>query len=450
MQSTFRAHHNFALAHAIDVANVLGVPVLVYHGLRRDYPWANDRLHTFILESVVDLGAAFATRGIQYSFWLDQDPAPGVPWGDATKQTTPPGPPSALKQLADRAALVVTDFLPTFIHPRQISGLRRKTATPVVAVDSATVVPMRFHDRAHLSAVGIRNVLMKALPRFLVAPEEPAPNVRRAIEVPFIPTVPTLATIPALVAGCAIDHSVPPVAATRGGTQAGQARLRDFLATGLPRYAAERGDPNAGATSRLSPYLHFGNVSPHEVILAVHAAGVGGDGASENAAKFIDEALVWRELSHNFCFYDPKHHTAEAIPGWAQVELEKHRTDPRPVLYTDAEIEGATTGEPLWNAAQRQYLRDGFMHNSLRMLWGKAVLAWTPDAATTLRILEHNNNKYSLDGRDSSTYGGIHWIFGKFDRPFFRRPIYGTVRFMSLKTAKDKFDVAALVHRYPA
>lgn len=451
MQSTFRAHHNFALHHAVDVANALRVPVLVYHGLRHDYPWANDRLHTFILESVVDLAAAFAARGIQYTFWLDESDAPGATWpAEAERRpAAAPRPPSALQILADRAALVVTDFLPTFIHPRQLRGLRRKTKTPVVAVDSATVVPMRFHDKAHLSARGIRPVLMNALPRFLVAPEEPVLDVRRTIEVPFTPTVPTLETIPALVARCAIDHTVPPVEAIRGGTVAGQARLRDFLVTGLPRYAAERGDPNAPVTSRLSPYLHFGNVSPHEVLLAVRAADIPGDTGSsgENAEKFVDEALVWRELAHNFCFFDPRHRTPAAIPSWAQVELEKHREDPRPALYTDAQIEAADTGEPLWNAAQRQYLRDGFMHNYLRMLWGKAVLQWTTDAATALRILEHNNNKYSLDGRDASTYSGLHWIFGKFDRPFYRHPIYGTVRYMSLKTAKDKFDVAALLRR---
>ncbi len=451
MQSTFRAHHNFALTHAIETANALGLPVLVYHGLRRDYPWANDRLHTFLLETVTDLVAAFVTRGIQYAFWLDEAQTPGVRW-DEPRAARPPGSaeeePSHLQTLADRAALVVTDFLPTFIHPRQLRGLRRKTSTPVVAVDSATVVPMRYFDRVHLTARGIRPHLMNALPTYLVEPEEVAPLVRRPVELPFTPTVPTLSTIPALVARCAIDHSVPPVPTIRGGTIAGRARLRNFLVTGLPRYAAERGDPNAPITSRLSPYLHFGNLSPHEVLLAVRAADTGAD-AAKNIDKFVDEALIWRELAHNFCYFDTKHRTTSAIPVWAQVELDKHKEDPRPALYTDAELEGALTADPLWNAAQRQYLRDGFMHNYLRMLWGKAVLQWTPDAAAALRILEHLNNKYSLDGRDASTYAGIHWIFGKFDRPFYRHPVYGTVRYMSLKAAKDKFDLPALLKRYP-
>jgi deoxyribodipyrimidine photo-lyase len=157
---------------------------------------------------------------------------------------------------------------------------------------------------------------------------------------------------------------------------------------------------------------------------------------------------VWRELAHNFCHHDPKHRTVEAIPAWARKELTDHEADARPALYTLEQLAAARTDEPLWNAAQRQYLRDGFMHNYLRMLWGKAVIAWTPDAATALRYLEDLNNRYSLDGRDPSTYGGIHWLFGKFDRPFYRRDIYGTVRFMSLKAAKDKFDLPALLRRY--
>lgn len=431
MQGTFRAHHNFALAYAVEEADARGVPVLVYHGLRPDYPWANDRLHTFVLESVAELYAAFATRGIQYAFWL----------GDGAEEHGR----TALVELAERAALVVTDDLPTFIHPGQIRGLRRKVTTPVVAVDSATVVPMRFHEKPHASARGIRPVLMGALPRFLTdLPDERAPRVTRAVDLPFTPTRPTVATIPALVAGLPIDHTVPPVADTPGGTNAGQARLAAFLADGLPRYAKERGDPNAGATSRLSPYLHFGNVSPHEVIGAVHAVG------GENAEKFVDEAFVWRELSYNFCHFDPRHRTAQAIPAWAQEELTKHAGDPRPALFSLEQLAAATTGEPLWDAAQRQYLRDGWMHNALRMLWGKTVLAWTPDAATALVHLETLNNRYSLDGRDASTYASLQWIFGKFDRPFYRRPIYGTVRYMSLKTAKDKFDVGALLRRYPA
>lgn len=431
MQSTHRAHDNFALDFAIEQANALRLPVVVYHGLRVDYPWASDRLHTFILEAVVDLYADFEARGIQYGFYLD--PGPG---------RRPARSPLVL--LAERAALVVTDYFPTFIVPRQTRALRRKVEPPVVAVDSCTVVPLAFFDRAHLTAISFRSALNPAVPHYLRRPESPEPRIQRAIDLSFEPLVPTAATIPALVAGLSIDHAVPPAPAIRGGTRAGRERLAEFLATGLSSYAELRGDPTAEhATSRISPYLHFGNLSPHEVVLGAREAGAG-----QSSDKFQDEALVWRELSYNFVQHDPKHRTVDAIPGWAREELRKGEADARPVLYTDAELEYARTGDELWNASQRAFLVDGWMHNVMRMLWGKAVLQWTPNAAECLRILEHLNNKYSLDGRDPSTYAGIHWIFGKFDRPFYRRPVYGTVRYQSLKAAAGKFDTEAYISRH--
>ena len=434
MQTTHRARDNFALNFAVEQANGLGLPVLVYHGLRHDYPWASDRLHTFILESVADLAREFAARGIQYAFYLERT-------GDDAESRRASGRPSPLVALARRAALVVTDHFPTFIVPRQTRALRRKVDTPVIAVDSATVVPMRYHEREYPTAAGFRPRLMAALPHYLHPVENPDPLVRRPIEVGF--DQPADLPVAALVASCDVDHSVPPSPLFRGGPTAARDRLHRFLEAELARYAEERGDPNAAATSMLSPYLHFGNISPHEVVLAAREAG-----PPEAFARFQDEILTWRELSYNFCHFNPGHRKVEAIPAWAREELRKGERDDRPVLYSDEELEQARTGEPLWDAAQRAYLRDGWMHNTLRMLWGKAVLQWTATAGDALRILEHLNNKYALDGRDPNSYSGIHWIFGKFDRPFYRRPIYGTVRYQSLKAAAGKFDTEAYCRRY--
>jgi deoxyribodipyrimidine photo-lyase len=211
----------------------------------------------------------------------------------------------------------------------------------------------------------------------------------------------------------------------------------------LPRYAEERSDPNADATSGLSPYLHFGNLSPAEVVLRAREAG-----PPEPFAKFQDEILTWRELAFTFTHFNPRHRTVEAIPDWARRELRAGESDARPALYGAGELERARTADPLWNAAQTAYLWDGWMPNPLRMLWGKSVIQWTRNAAEALGILEHLNNKYSLDGRDPSSYLNLHWVFGKFDRPFYRRPIYGTVRYMSLKAAEKKFDVGRVIERY--
>lgn len=451
LQATFRAHDNFALNFAIEQADALGVPVLVYHGLRHDYPWASARLHTWILESVVDLRRDFAAKGIQYAFWLDRSRGAWTDWPAGRRGSDTAGQDAAadwspLVHLADRAALVVTDYTPTFIHPRQLRGLRKRTATPVIAVDSATVVPMAAHAKEHSTARGFRTALLEPLAHHLWPVPNPLPRVRRPVDVGFEDDAPavTPATIASLVAGCDVDQAVAASPMFRGGTAAGRARLHEFVARGLARYADDRNDPNnLEAVSRLSPWLHFGNVSIHEVLLTARAAG-----PAAAYAKFEDEAVTWRELAHNFCHWNPKHRTVAGIPAWAREQLASHEADPRPARYTLAQLERAETADPLWNAMQRSYLRDGWMHNYVRMLWGKAVLMWTRDAAECLAFLEHLNNKYSLDGRDPNSYGGIMWTFGKFDRPFYRRPIYGTVRYQSLRAAADKFDVPGYIRRY--
>ena len=427
-----RMEENFAFNFAAGQANLLGLPLLVYQGLRPDYTWASDRHHTFILESVAELQAEFGDRGVQFAFYLAQGRRGAEAQGE--KQRSP------LVQLADRAALVVTEYSPTFIHPRQLKRLREKTATPVVAVDTSCVVPLAAITKAHPTARGFRTDLWRHYPDHLRAVGHVEPRVRRPIDLPFEPTA--VRDIPALVAGCDIDHSVPPSPTIRGGTRAARTRFAWFLEHGLPRYETDRNDPTIDATSRMSPYLHFGNIGVQELLLRAKEAG-----PADQYAKFEDETVTWRELAHNFCFHDRKHRTVEAIPAWARAELTRHESDPRH-LYTDEQLEHALTEDELWNACQRSLLRDGELHNYVRMLWGKAVLQWTPNAAEALRILEHLNHKYALDGRDPNSYGGIFWVFGKFDRPFYRRPIYGTVRYQSTRAAKDKFDVSAYIARY--
>jgi len=420
-----RARNNAALNFAVEQANELRLPVQVYQGLRPDYPWASDRIHTFILESVVDLQHEFAERGIPYVFHLVREQGRGAAR-------------SPLQLLASRAALVVTEFYPTFIVPRQTLRLREKLTVPVIAVDSSTVVPMKHFDRQFFSARAFRPRLLETAENYLHRYVDPEPAVRRRIDVGFEVTV--VGAPSRLAALCSIDHTVPPSPTIRGGSRAAHQRLAEFCATGLRDYSEGRNDPNKDVTSRLSPYLHFGNISSTEILLAVREAA-----PAAEYARFQDEILVWRELAHNFVYHDRRHRTVAAIPAWARKELDDHSADPRPARYSAAELEEARTAEPLWNACQRAYLRDGFMHNYLRMLWGKSVLLWTRDCGSALRILEHLNNKYALDGRDPNTYAGIHWCMGKFDRPFYRRPIFGTVRYMSLKAAAGKFDVPRFI-----
>lgn len=428
IQTTMRSRDNPALNFAVERANELGLPIVVYQGLRPDYPWASDRLHAFVLESVADLAADFARRGIPYGFFLE-------------RARRAPAPSSPLEELARRAALVVTDYFPTFIVPRQTRRLRERIDAPVIAVDSCTIVPMAQISRQHPTARGFRTEVTAALPHFLHPVGNSEPRIRRAFEFPFDVTRPGTGAVGAavLAASCDIDHSVGPSPVLRGGQEAARVRLIGFVETGLTRYQEDRGDPNRPeAVSGLSPYLHFGNISPQEVLLRVRDVA-----AREQYARFEDELLVWRELAHNFCHHDPRHRTLDATPAWARQELDDHAADPRPARYTMAQLERGETESALWNAAQRCYVRDGTMHNHLRMLWGKAILHWSEDAAEALRTMEHLNNKYALDGRDANSYAGFQWILGKFDRPFYRRPVFGTVRYMSLAAAGRKFDLPA-------
>lgn len=423
IQSTQRAHDNFALNFAIERGDELGLPVVAYFSLRPDYPWASDRFHAFMLEGVLDMATGLAAKGVTFVPFIDTRlPGPDVEHHDV------------LRRLASRAALVVTDWFPTFIMPRQIRNLRRAVDCPVVAVDSATVIPAQRLGRAFSGARHIRPVLMKELEDWLLPVENPEPRNRRAPTLDLEPTTVTAVTIAALVASAPIDHTVPPARGWTGGSGAAARRLAWWTEHGLPRYE-ERNDPNVDATSKMSPWLHFGHESPHRILLAAKAAG-----PRPQYEKFLDELLVWRELAFNFCTHDAKHRTVEAIPPWARKELADHDADPRTV-YDLATLEAAATGDELWNACQRAYLRDGWMHNYLRMLWGKSVIGWSRDAAAALAALEHLNNRWALDGRDPNSYAGVLWCFGKFDRPFYRRPVFGTVRYMSLKAAKTKFDV---------
>ncbi|MBM4185675.1 MAG: deoxyribodipyrimidine photolyase [Gemmatimonadetes bacterium] len=423
-----RTTGNPALTFAIEQANLMGVPVLLYQGLRPDYPWASDRIHTFILQAAVDLYQGFARRGIQYAFYLDG--------GDHSSG------PSPLVSLARRAKLVVTEFFPTFIQPRQLRGLRERVETPVVAVDASTLVPLRYLDLEYATARAIRPVLHRALPHYLVPISTPEPSHRRRIELPFdehLNGSSTSGDLAALIATLDIDHAVAPSPTVVGGERAAWDRLDRFVTKGLPRYL-ERNDPNLDVTSRLSPHLHFGTIGIADVLLRAQQAG-----PADQFAKFLDEALVWRELAFNTVYFNRRHRSLGAVPEWARRELEAHSDDPRASRYDLATLESGRTHEELWNAAQQSLVKYGELHNYVRMLWGKSVLLWTASAAEALRLLEHLNHRYALDGRDPCSYGGILWCFGRYDRPFYRRPILGTVRYMSLKAARDKFDVPAYI-----
>jgi deoxyribodipyrimidine photo-lyase len=237
------------------------------------------------------------------------------------------------------------------------------------------------------------------------------------------------------------DRSVKPVDTFTGGTHAALKRMKDFIGNHLHAYATKRNHPEIGGTSRLSPYLHFGHISPLTIALAVQEA-VEEDKVTKAASNsFLNELIGWREISVNFVKHVPNYDSLECAPDWAQKTLKEHARDKRDPQYTLEELEQSKTYDELWNAAQTQMVRYGWMHNYLRMYWAKKILEWSPNPARAYEYAVILNDKYELDGRDPNGYQGIAWaIAGVHDRPWFERPIFGTIRYMSGASSGKKFD----------
>jgi deoxyribodipyrimidine photo-lyase len=261
-----------------------------------------------------------------------------------------------------------------------------------------------------------------------------------------------------------LDHAVPPVA-LQGGPEAAGETLRRFLEERLDRYDEDRNQPGVEGTSGLSPYLHFGHVSIHDVAAEVlrrdgwdpgrvapgaTGARAGWWGASPPVESFLDEAIIWRELGYHFAWHRLEDHARyESLPPWAIETLEDHAGDPRPHLYDRAGFETAATHDPLWNAAQNQLRAEGRIHGYLRMLWGKKILEWSPHPREALATMLALNDRWAIDGRDPNSVSGIFWVLGRFDRPWGpERPIFGKVRYMTSRNTARKFDVKGYLERW--
>ena len=238
-----------------------------------------------------------------------------------------------------------------------------------------------------------------------------------------------------------LDRSVGPVAAWKGGTHTGLARLRKFVEIMLPQYELTRNHPEMDGTSAMSPYLHYGHVGPQTIALAVQAAAEKNPALTSAKDSYFNELIAWRELSINFVKYDPNYDSVECAADWAKATLAEHAPDERPILYTLEQLEAAETFDELWNAAQTQMVEYGWMHNYMRMYWGKKIVAWTPDVSGAYRFTAFGNVKDVVDGRDPNGYSGVAWaIVRKFDKPWFERAVFGKVRYMSGASTGKKFD----------
>jgi deoxyribodipyrimidine photo-lyase len=417
-----RVESNHALAHAATLADELGFPLLFYEGLTCTYASANDRLHTFLLEGVAETERRAAQAGIGYVFYLRQRRS---------------DPNDALYRLAKEAAAVVTDDYPVFIAAEHNQSVPGRIGAAYFAVDASCVVPMSSFDKREYGAYTIRPKIRKLLPEHL----KPIPRIqlKRRWNAPRPPihTEVTTRNINDLVAASEIDHTVEPSRTVRGGRSAAEKHLRHFLRHSLQRYAREKNEPSARATSGLSPYLHFGHISALEIALAVrkHAAR-----HKMIADEFLEELIVRRELAFNFARFCPRPSLADLLE-WARANLKKHAHDRRVHNYTYEQFERAQTHDALWNAAQKQMLLEGHIHGYYRMYWGKKIIEWSPTFPDAFDIMVRIHDRYALDGRDPNTYANILWCFGLHDRPWPERPIFGTMRYMSLQGMARKTKI---------
>ena len=415
MQASVRSRFNHALEHAIEHANRLSQPLVVFFGLTPNYPEANLRSYTFLLEGLRAAQQGLERRNIQLIVRLGH-------------------PPDLILELAGKASRVVTDRAYLRVSRLWREQVAQKLECPFEQVESDAVVPVETaSNKAEVGARTLRPRIHRLWKNYLLPLEERELHHSGAALESL-----DLSDIPALLEQLGPDRSVTPSPLFRGGELEAKTYLEKFVQDGLETYVEGRGGP-LSSVSNLSPYLHYGHISPLEVALALE------DRIGPTADAFLEELIVRRELSFNFCFFNPHYDAFEGLPNWAKKTMQKHEGDPRPFIYTLEQLENARTHDPYWNAAQLEMVKTGKMANYMRMYWGKKVIEWTSSHQEAFEWLLYLNNKYELDGRNPNSYAGIAWCFGQHDRPWGERPIFGNLRYMVSSGLDRKFKMGKYV-----
>lgn len=415
MQRSQRVLDNPALDVAIEAGNILRKPVVIFFAPVPFYPHANRRHYAFLQQGVACIASGARSRGVGFvlrSF-----------------------PQHSLERFCNevRPALLIGDENPMREpeHWRKVVG--KRIALPFWTVDSDVVVPTKLLEKEQYGAHTIRPRILKLLGQFLVPAKNPQAN--HPWHSPA--RLDSMSTTADVTQGWSLRDAASPVSSFTGGTSNALRHLQEFVKRKLAGYPETRNHPELDGTSRLSPYLHFGHISPLTVGLAIQSSD------APKAAKddFVEQLIVRRELSINFVRFNPEYDSIASAPAWAHRSLAEHASDARPVIYSATQLNNAETHDPLWNAAHKQMVLTGWMHNYVRMYWAKKILEWSPSPAVAFRNAAEWNDRYELDGRDPNGYTGIAWaISGKHDRPWFDRPIFGQVRYMSFASTSKKFD----------
>ena len=453
-----RTRSNHGLGRAADWARHLRCPLLVFEPLGLAYEHASPRMHAFVIDGMRDNAAACDAQGVRYLSYVEPTRRAGR---------------GLLAALAAHAAVVVSDDHPVHPFPKLVAHARSQIEVRFEVVDGCGMFPIRATDKLRTTAYAFRRYLQKNLPPRLEEHPSEEP-LRKVSDLPsavvprdILEAWPELrAEPPEDLSSLPIDQSVGPVN-QRGGARAARARMRAFLEEDLPRYAEDRNHPDLGAESNLSPYLHFGHIGSHELFSALtrqegwsvddldalaNGRRSGWWGMSASAEAFLDQFITWRELGFHTCVHLPDTYASmDSLPDFAQKTLARHTGDQRPHLYSMEALEAAQTGDPIWNAAQRQLVLEGTIQNYLRMNWGKRILEWSETPEEALVRMIHLNDKYALDGRDPNSYSGILWCLGRNDRAWGpERPIFGSVRYMTSENTRRKLKMTRYLERFGA
>lgn len=448
MQTNHRLQYNYALEYAVGWANKLGKPLLIYEEMTCDYRWACDRFHQFYLEGMKEHLDDAKEKKFNYVPFVETESGQSKAF---------------VEQLINRACCLISDEFPVFFIKDRNDRLGEELDIPFTTVDSNGLIPLGVTDKDPYSAYFFRKIMQKHFVECYTHPPMPNPlddlENRTPWEMPdelakdYPPVKEYLDDIGNFISELDIRHDIGALDML-GTRQAALGKLGQFINYGLLEYDEKRNDPDENKVSGLSPWLHFGKISEYEIVKAVldhqpkgwdlgditfNKGSTGGFfNGDPNIDGFLDEVITWREVGFHFAHHRPDYAEYDSLPDWALETLNKHKIDPREWVYSYEELEHSKTHDEIWNAAQTQLREEGIIHNYLRMLWGKKVIEWTPDPETALEYLIELNNQYAIDGRDPNSYSGIFWCFGRFDRAWQERPIFGKTRYMTSKSTRRK------------
>jgi deoxyribodipyrimidine photo-lyase len=420
MQASQRTLDNHAFEYAVRKANDLSQPLIVFFGLTSDFPEANERHYLFMLQGLKETAKTLESRGIPFII----------------QQVSPE---KGVVLLSKNASLVVTDKGYLRIQRRWRQYAAQHLRCPLIQVESDAIVPIATaSQKEEYAAATLRPKIKKQLNTFLHPLQ--THDLQTQLHHNSFDSL-DLSNLSYILSHLPIDHHIKPSTVFHGGTSHALLLLQQFIHQKLPYFSEFRNDPSKEYCSHMSPYLHFGQISPLTIVLRLLREN------DQNTDAYLEELIIRRELSMNYVSYNPSYDSYEGIPPWAKQTLLSHAKDKRPYLYTKTELEAAYTHDPYWNAAQQELINTGKMQGYMRMYWGKKILEWTQNPKEAFDIALSLNNKYELDGRDPNGFTGVAWCFGKHDRAWQERPIFGKDRYMNAAGLLRKFDMDGYIKK---